>query len=144
VRFRQSPARWRSLIKDRSAITLPQRGQYVYGLLAGRLRGLLAYQGVCDLSCRHWLASPPHYVHGGCADSVRKPSLDQSRCPNRVQKRHFERAPVTSDLPLRTDIGSTGRHVLKVPMNEPALAGGRWPGGRAYCIQRSNYLIERR
>ena len=29
-------------------------------------------------------------------------------------------------------------------MNEPALAGGRWPGGRAHCIQRSNYLIERR
>jgi hypothetical protein len=35
-------------------------------------------------------------------------------------------------------------HVRKVPKNEPALAGGRWPGGRAYCIQRSNYLIERR
>jgi hypothetical protein len=30
-----------------------------------------------------------------------------------------------------------------VPKNEPALAGGRWPGGRAHCVYRSNYLIER-
>ena len=28
-------------------------------------------------------------------------------------------------------------------MNEPALAGGRWPGGRAYCVYRSKHLIER-
>jgi hypothetical protein len=27
--------------------------------------------------------------------------------------------------------------------NEPALAGRRWPGGRAHCVYRSNYLIER-
>lgn len=31
------------------------------------------------------------------------------------QKRHFDSAPVTSGLPLRTDIGGTGRHVAKVP-----------------------------
>jgi hypothetical protein len=27
------------------------------------------------------------------------------------QSRHFDRAPITSGLPLRTDIGSIGRHV---------------------------------
>jgi hypothetical protein len=31
------------------------------------------------------------------------------------QSRHFDRAPITSGLPLRTDIGSIGRHVSKVP-----------------------------
>jgi hypothetical protein len=42
-----------------------------------------------------------------------------------------------------TDSSQTSRHVRKVPMNEPALAGGRWPGGRAYYVYRSNHLIER-
>jgi hypothetical protein len=31
-----------------------------------------------------------------------------------------------------------------VPMNEPAPAGGRWLGGRAYYVYHRNYLIERR
>jgi hypothetical protein len=31
------------------------------------------------------------------------------------QSRHFDRAPITSGFPLRTDIGSIGRHVSKVP-----------------------------
>jgi hypothetical protein len=30
-----------------------------------------------------------------------------------------------------------------VPLNEPAPAGWGWRRGRAYCIYRSNYLIER-
>jgi hypothetical protein len=29
-------------------------------------------------------------------------------------------------------------------MNEPALAGGRWPGGWAHCVYRSSHLNERR
>src|SRR5882724_1704447 len=29
--------------------------------------------------------------------------------------RHFDRAPITSGLPLRTDIDCIGRHVSKVP-----------------------------
>jgi hypothetical protein len=37
------------------------------------------------------------------------------------QSRHFDRAPIASGLPLRTDIGSIGRHVSKVPNPEVAL-----------------------
>src|SRR3984885_3201579 len=54
--------------------------------------------------------------------------------------RRFDDAPITSILPLSTDIGGTGRHVSKVPKNEPALAGGRWPGGRVHWVYRSNHL----
>jgi hypothetical protein len=32
------------------------------------------------------------------------------------QSHRFDRAPITSALPLRTDIGSIGRHVSKVPI----------------------------
>jgi hypothetical protein len=34
------------------------------------------------------------------------------------QSRHFDRSPVTSGLPLRTDIGGIGRHVSKVPTTD--------------------------
>jgi hypothetical protein len=37
-------------------------------------------------------------------------------------ERHFDRSPVTSGLPLRTDIGGTGRHVSKVPEAEAGPA----------------------
>jgi hypothetical protein len=35
-------------------------------------------------------------------------------------KRHFDRAPVNSGLPLCTDIGGTGQHVSKMPNPEVA------------------------
>ena len=48
-----------------------------------------------------------------------------------------------SALPSRTDIVSPACQVRKVPLNEPALTGGRWPGGRAHCVYRSKHLMLR-
>src|SRR5882672_1200252 len=47
------------------------------------------------------------------------------------QKRKSDPAILTSVLPSTADIRQRGGHVRKVPKNEPASAGGRWPGGRA-------------
>src|SRR5260221_11778552 len=49
----------------------------------------------------------------------------------------------TSAVPPTADIVGQRGHVRKVPLNEPAPAGRGWPGGRAYCVYRSNHLIER-
>jgi hypothetical protein len=38
-----------------------------------------------------------------------------SRCSNRGQSRRFDDAPITSGLPLYTDVASIGRHVSEVP-----------------------------
>jgi len=50
---------------------------------------------------------------------------------------------MSSGLPLKADIARRSWHVANVPTNEPAPAGRGWPGGRAYCVYRSNHLIER-
>jgi hypothetical protein len=58
------------------------------------------------------------------------------------QKRKWRRFQVMSALPHKADIDA--RDVRFVPENEPARAGGRWPGGRAHYVYRSNHLNERR
>jgi len=47
-------------------------------------------------------------------------SLGRSAQPMSLlgQSRRFDDAPITSGLPLLTDIGGTGRHVSKVPQTD--------------------------
>ena len=60
-----------------------------------------------------------------------------------VKLRRTQCEQMSSGLLLKADIARRSWHVSNVPKNEPALAGGRWPVGRAYCVYRSNHLIER-
>src|ERR1700722_2757928 len=69
-----------------------------------------------DLNATNGLTARP--LSNGVQAFFAERRVAQSDCYEMGHERHFDRSPVTSGLPLRTDVGGTGRHVSKVPKTE--------------------------